>query len=76
MANSLKLNSAHCFIFTNISMIAYVILEIQKSKFAPGVSLSTINTPCSSYSYFSPPTKAKIEAVCTPLERYLSRNPP
>lgn len=42
----------------------------------PGVSLSIINTPCSSYSYFSPPTKAKFEAVFTPLERYLSRNSP
>ena len=37
-------------------------------------SQQSINAPCSSYSYFSPPTKAKFE-VFTPLERYLSRNP-
>ena len=33
MANSLNLNYVYCFIFRNLSMIAYLI-EIQKSKFA------------------------------------------
>ena len=33
MANSLNLNSAHNYIFGNLSMIAYVI-EMQKSEFA------------------------------------------
>ena len=33
MANSLNLNSAYLKIFTNLSMIAYII-EFQKSKFA------------------------------------------
>ena len=37
MANSLNLNSAHNYIFGNLSMIAYII-EMQKSEF-PNIEL-------------------------------------
>ena len=34
MANSLNFKTAYYCIFRNLSMIAYIVVEIQKSKFA------------------------------------------